>query len=82
MDACTVNSIRMILIGVALLFSALGIWTFHAKLTCRSQYRPAKTPCIQRYSILTIGILGFVFGITQLYLMNQTRQSMNIPDTF
>lgn len=82
-DACTINNIRVVIIFIVLALSAVGLWTFHSKVTCKSAiYTRNKNRCVQKYSVLTVGLLGAVFGVTTLYIMNTKNKEMrdvNLP---
>lgn len=75
METCTVSNVRTMVVIVVLVLSALGLWTFHDRVTCRGKmYRRA---CVQKAFVLSLVIMGLLFAVSTLVLMNSERQDLD-----
>lgn len=76
------TNIRFSLILLVLVCSILGIYTFHAKITCRSS--PNKKVCVRRSFLFTVAVILVAAAVVTLYYIhtNRQRELDDMIDTF
>lgn len=72
MDQCLMSNIKYTLILVVVLCTMFGLYTFHAKITCRSSQN--KKVCVRRSFLFTILVLALAAAVTVLYYIHTNRQ--------
>jgi hypothetical protein len=73
MDQCLMTNFKFAT-GITVLLCALfGIYTFHAKITCRSSMNRKK--CVRQSFLFTVGILGVTAAVLTLYYIHTNRQN-------
>lgn len=66
------TNIRFSLILVVLICALWGVYTFHAKITCRSSGN--KKICVRRSFLFTVLVIALASAVVTLYYIHKHRQ--------
>lgn len=72
MDQCLISNVRFGLIVILTLCTALGIYTFHVKITCRNSRN--KKICARNSFFITLGLMSIAASVVILYYIHKQRQ--------